>query len=384
MTSSRTCTLVTGSLQPYALDFYRSLDDSLRRRSWRLRVMVGTRSTYRPWSGFGIEDEDQLISFIDSRPAPEWIQRMLGSNSRDKIMLPAGIRLTRELSRADTHLLIVNERNPLCVGAALWARTHGVPCVISTEIGQDPPPYAASRGHLLYHRLIAGLFDGAMGKTTDGAGTFVKGSAIPPILAPHAIDTRRFSLPEEPKLGRFRFLFVGVLEPRKGLDSLMAAGRLLHAQGHRFEIRLAGSGSWSPSAEDAAAPWLSLAGFTEASALLKEYHQAHAFILPTLADTYAVVVHEAASCGLPLLISESAGACRILVEEGRSGYQLDPSDPVSIASKMALLIEDPDLAPALGARARELALEWSAERSGERVADWLLELYAREKFQPAG
>jgi glycosyltransferase involved in cell wall biosynthesis len=377
--SPRTCSLVTGSLQPYALDFYRALDRSLQKHGWRLRVIVGSRTTYRPWSGMGVDENDPLFSFIGGKPAPEWIQKTLGSSSRDKILLPAGRELTHKLEELGTTLLIVNERNPLNIGAALWARTQGIPCALSTDIGQDPQPHAATRLHLVYHRLIAGLFDGVIGKTPDGESTFAKAGAIPPILAPHGIDTNRFPVAPPSRLGRFRFLFVGVLQELKGLDALMTAARLLHAQGHRFEIRLVGTGPWAPSPEDVASPWLSMAGFVEGSALLEEYHAANAFILPTKGDTYGVVVHEAASCGLPLLVGMAAGACQTLVEDEKSGYRLDPSDPVSIASKMALLLEDPELAPILGRRARELAEQWCTLRSGERVADWVLELYAREK-----
>ncbi|MDB6080368.1 MAG: hypothetical protein JWO82_4115 [Akkermansiaceae bacterium] len=383
MTPSRTCSLVTGSLQTYALDFYEALAASLQRRGWKLQVFVGSRATYRPWSKLALAEESGLFIFIPGKPAPEWVQKLLGSSWRDKILLPAGRDLTNALEAAGTDLLIVNERNPLNIGASLWARLHGIPCALSTDIGQNPPPHAATRAHLIYHRLIAGLYDGVIGRTVDGESTFAKSAAILPVLAPHGIDTARYPVRPARPPGRFRFLFVGMLQELKGLDALMAAARLLHAQGHRFEIRLVGSGTWEPSAEDRAAPWLSLAGFTEAEALLQEYHQADAFILPTKGDTYGVVVHEAASCGLPLLVGQAAGACRTLVEEGRSGYQLDPSDPVSIASKMALLIEDPELGPILGARARELAENWSAANSGERVADWLLELYAREKSPPA-
>lgn len=366
----KSCILVTGSLQPYAVDFYRALDRALRARGWRFLVMVGSRATYRPWAGMGIAEDDPLFLFVSGKPAPAWVQKLLGSSARDTILLPGGSGIAAELSERSPDVLIVNERNPLSLSAALWAKWKRVPCILSTDIGTEPPPYAATRAHLTYHRLLGGLFAGVMAKTRDGQSAPAKERA-PVILAPHAIDTGRYPLASSAKDGVFRFLFVGVLEERKGLDILMEAARGLHAAGRRFEVRLVGTGPWEPQASDRESPWLTLAGFREGADLLAEYHAASAFVLPTREDTYAVVVHEAASTGLPLLVSTGAGACHTLVEDGTSGFSFAPHDASALATHMTRLLEDPALAPKLGQGARELALRWCASRSGERVAEWL-------------
>ncbi|WP_367875290.1 glycosyltransferase family 4 protein [Luteolibacter sp. Populi] len=371
------CILITGSLQPYAVDFYRGLERAMKAQGWRLRILVGSRSTYRPWTGLEAADHDPLFLFFSGKPAPEWVQRLLGSSARDKILLPGGSGIGELLSQHAPDILILNERNPLNLSAAFWARRHRVPCLLSTDIGAAPPPHAATRFHLIYHRLIRGLFDGVIAKTKDGESAFAKAGACAPILAPHGIDSSRFPLASAAKAEPFRFLFVGALEASKGLDILTEAARLLHQRGLGFVIRLVGSGSWTPSAEDAASPWLSLAGFRERQELLAEYHAASAFILPSKGDTYGVVVHEAASCALPLLVSTATGARHTLVIEGESGFQFDPEDAATLADRMAALIGDPALCTRLGAKARELALHWCTARSGERVAQWL------QQFLPA-
>ncbi|MCW1912679.1 glycosyltransferase family 4 protein [Luteolibacter sp. GHJ8] len=370
--SERLCVFITGSLQPYAIDFYRAVERSLRARGWRFLVLVGSKSTYRPWAGMGIAEDDPLFSFIPGKPAPEWVQRLLGSGARDKILMPGGSGVTAALEKLSPGILILNERNPLNLRAALWARKRGIPRYLSTDIGRCPPPHAATKGHLVYHRLIAGLFDGVIAKTPEARTAYVKSGAPEAVLAPHGIDTSRFPLPLGPGAEPFRFLFVGVLEAAKGLDTLVAAGRLLHGQGHRFEIRLVGSGSWKPDPADEGSPWLSLAGFREGTDLLAEYHVAGAFVLPSYGDTYGVVVHEAASCGLPVLVSTAAGACETLAIEGRSGFRINPSDPEALAKHMGSLLADSGLSRKLGHGARELAERWCVTRSGEEVAGWLL------------
>ena len=97
-TGGFSCALVTGALQPYAIDFYRALDASLRRRGASLIVLVGSRSTYRPWSSLGIQEDDPLFQFVGGKFAPAWIQRILGSSSRDKVFLPVFGKLHPKLN----------------------------------------------------------------------------------------------------------------------------------------------------------------------------------------------------------------------------------------------------------------------------------------------
>ncbi len=371
-----TCALVAASLQPYAIDFYRALDAALKKRGARLIVLIGSRSTYRPWSSLGIEENDPLFQFVDGKFAPAWIQRILGSNSRDKVFLPFSSKIGSALAEHRPDILIVNERNPICLSAAAWARHRGVPCILSTDIGSHPPPYAATRAHLIYHRVIGHLFDGVMARTVEGE-TARAAREAPVLLVPHAIDTARYPLSTTAKEEPFRFLFVGVLEERKGLDTLMEAARLVHSAGHRFTVRVVGSGSWQASAGDQASPWLSLAGFKDGANLLDEYHKAGAFVLPTKEDTYAVVVHEAASCGLPLLVSTGAGASQTLVQDGVSGYRFKPLDAPTLAQHMMRLLADSALCQRLSAGARSSAEEWSTGHGGERTAAWLQESFLR-------
>ena len=381
MSEAPLCILVTGSLQPYAVDFYRGMERTMKARGWRFLVLVGSRSTYRPWAGLGIAEDDPLFAFVSGKPAPEWAQKWLGSTARDKILLPGGSGIGAALSSRGPGLLIVNERNPLSLSAAIWARRHRVPCLLSTDIGTSPPPYSTTRVHLRYHRMLAGLFDGVIAKTVDAQTAPAKAGAPPAILAPHGIDTARFPYSDHSGGEPFRFLFVGVLEERKGLDTLMAAARRLAATGKRFTVRVVGSGPWSPAEEDRDAPWLSMAGFREGEGLLEEYRTAGAFVLPTREDTYAVVVHEAASCGLPLLVSTGAGACHVLVEDGVSGYAYAPGDADTLAQRMGMLLDDKSLRSRLSHGARQLAEQWCAARSGERVAEWL-GLFGRESSGP--
>src|SRR5262249_37789386 len=56
-------------------------------------------------------------------------------------------------------------------------------------------------------------------------------------------------------------------------------------------------------------------GFLQAEALTRWYAQAGAFVLPSLSEPWGLVVNEAASAGLPLLVSQRAGCAPTLVPE---------------------------------------------------------------------
>ena len=68
-------------------------------------------------------------------------------------------------------------------------------------------------------------------------------------------------------------------------------------------------------------------------------------MLPSLSEPWGLVVNEAASAGLPLLVSERAGCAATLVPEpeGTTGARFDPLDIEEMTLKLtwlALLSQD--------------------------------------------
>lgn len=371
MNPSRRCLFLTGSLQPYAIDFYRALSLNFAQQNIDFKVVVGCKSTYRPWNEIDVAQHDSLFLFVHGKPAPAFVQKMLGSNARDLILLP-GSGIIETLQKFKPDYLIVNERNPMCLTAAAWALLHHTPCFLSTDIGRNPPSYAATKFHLIYHRLLSPLFCGVIAKTVEAETACVRSKARPAIIAPHGIDSTKYQFfPNKYPNSRFTFLFVGVLQSRKGLDTLMEAGIILEQKKYNFEIRLVGEGPWQPEAHVHSKPWLSIVGFKEGNELKQQYLNADAFVLPTRGDTYGVVVHEAAASGLPLIISTAAGACHTLVEHGINGYRIEPDQTQQLADCMEMLIQNTDHLPEMRNASRRLAERWCTRSSGKRVTKWV-------------
>ncbi len=73
--------------------------------------------------------------------------------------------------------------------------------------------------------------------------------------------------------------------------------------------------------------------------LISLYQRCDIFALPTLADCFSLVAMEAMSCGLPVVISRLGGIPEI-VEEGRTGYLLEPGDYPALALRLDQLVSD--------------------------------------------
>ncbi|MDZ4286378.1 MAG: glycosyltransferase, partial [Prosthecobacter sp.] len=98
------------------------------------------------------------------------------------------------------------------------------------------------------------------------------------------------------------------------------------------------------------------------------------FVLPTRRDTYAAVVHEAACLGMPLLISQHAGACEALVKEDITGFACVPEDSHTFADQMQRLLE-PTTRARMSAASRMVGDQISAHRRGPALWHWMTEQF---------
>ncbi len=80
------------------------------------------------------------------------------------------------------------------------------------------------------------------------------------------------------------------------------------------------------------------AGFIQPIDLPQLYAGADLFVLPTLDDTFGVVLAEAAASGLPLISTPYAGASEHFIEAGVNGYIADPTDHAALVEAMCKIL----------------------------------------------
>jgi len=172
-------------------------------------------------------------------------------------------------------------------------------------------------------------------------------------------------------------LFVGTLEPRKNLPSLIEGFARLHVRGGRdLDLVIAGQRGWMYEGvleairRSPARARIRMLGFVTDDDLASLYRRALFFVYPSFYEGYGSPVGEAMASGLPVITSDNSA-----LREIASGAALlvDPRDTLQIADAMDALLNDGKTRSALGAaglaRIREL-------NAGD-TATALVQLYER-------
>jgi glycosyltransferase involved in cell wall biosynthesis len=95
----------------------------------------------------------------------------------------------------------------------------------------------------------------------------------------------------------------------------------------------------------------------------KAYAAADVFVLPSVSEGLSNALLEAMACGLAVLASRVGGTPDV-VTEGAEGLLFASGDETELESKLARLLQQPDLAVALGAAARQkVAAAFSIEKA---------------------
>jgi glycosyltransferase involved in cell wall biosynthesis len=114
---------------------------------------------------------------------------------------------------------------------------------------------------------------------------------------------------------------------------------------------------------------LELLGVFQYDDLPEIYGSAGVFVLPTLADTWAVVVNEALVAGLPVLGSAYAQAVEELIVDGRNGWIFRPDDAEDAYRAIDRMMNTSELElDAMRANGRTVASQLTPERVADQIA----------------
>lgn len=132
-----------------------------------------------------------------------------------------------------------------------------------------------------------------------------------------------------------RFLFVGQLIERKGIDILLEAYQHYRQRARDpWELWCAGTGPLRSRLEGV--DGIHVSGFLPPDGCAALMGRAGALVLPSRLDHWPLVIHEATSAGLPVIASRTCFSTLELVEDGINGFVFPPGD----ASRLADLLEE--------------------------------------------
>jgi glycosyltransferase involved in cell wall biosynthesis len=160
----------------------------------------------------------------------------------------------------------------------------------------------------------------------------------------------------------FRVIYVGQITFRKGIQYLLEAFAKLNLPG--AELLLVGGVDprFRPILARYAGSFVHVPPLALVD-LIGQYGRSSIFAMPSLADSFGLVVLEAMACGLPALISQNTGAAD-LVSQGKHGFIVPIRDVRAIQDAILTVYESPDLLATLSANAAELGRAHSWGRYG--------------------
>ena len=189
----------------------------------------------------------------------------------------------------------------------------------------------------------------------------------PPTEAAIAVARSRYKLPES------FFLYVGTLEPRKNLASLVRAWDSVAGEIPEG-LAIAGRTGWKTEEMLAAIGHakhrdrIHLPGFIEEEDLAAAIGAARAFVWPSLFEGFGLPVLEAMACGTPALTSNSSSLPEVA---GDAALLVDPESEEAIAGGLKRLSRD----DVLRARLSAAGLSRAAEFTWARTAEMTLKVY---------
>lgn len=169
------------------------------------------------------------------------------------------------------------------------------------------------------------------------------------------------------------FIFVGSVSARKGLSLLLKACASLVKKGCQpFTVMVVGDGDQRQSLEtfcqtEGLADYVQWIGKVDYRKLGAYFEYADIFVLPTLEDTWGMVVLEAMAVGKAILCSQFAGASELIANDD-NGYIFDPNDTETFASVMKKFIEDPSLSQRMGERSSQIMDQYTPDAAAKFLA----------------
>jgi D-inositol-3-phosphate glycosyltransferase len=197
---------------------------------------------------------------------------------------------------------------------------------------------------------------------------------------PAAEARRTLGLP----LDRSLLLFVGRIEPLKGLDTLLRALAIVRDRGvcrcQDLSLAIIGGDPNLPlerQSEEMArmqalrqeldlGEIVTFLGKQGQDELPDYYAAADCVIMPSHYESFGMVALEAMACGRPVIASE-VGGLAFLIKDGETGYHVPDRDPTALADRICEQVTDPIRREQLGRQAAAAAQAYAWDIIARRV-----------------
>jgi len=112
-------------------------------------------------------------------------------------------------------------------------------------------------------------------------------------------------------------------------------------------------------------------GFQNYTQVPKFYSIADIFVLPSLGESWGLVINEAMCFGLPIICSDQVNSCWDLVRPGENGFIFKKNDIESLRCYLQYLLEHPEERLRMGENSRRIVSGWNYDLDVRACVDCL-------------
>jgi glycosyltransferase involved in cell wall biosynthesis len=160
----------------------------------------------------------------------------------------------------------------------------------------------------------------------------------------------------------------------KGIHYLIKAFQNLKRRHKPLKLVIAGKGDFEPYLRKIAQGTKDIIfiGYVDSMKAKKVlYENCLTVVVPSIYETFPMVVLEAMACSKPVIAS-NVGGIRLLVKDEKNGFLVKPRDIEGIETSIRRLCEDPELSRKMGNTGRRLVEE---EFSVDMMVNGTLKVY---------
>lgn len=338
------------------------LAEELTSRGVRVTVVVNTRTSAPA------RETSCGVEVVRLRPLPVPATRMA---QRAAVLLRIA-----QLLRPD----VIQGQSLSCGAlATVVGKLLGIPCITYIQ-GLDL--YESSPWARRTYIRWALRHSGALAAVTEDLAARARSLVPRPIsVIPHGLrlqpthglsqEAARRSLdlpPDDPVV-----LYVGRLLRIKGVHHLLGAFPCVLTRFPRARLLIVGEGEERQTLQTSAQrlgllPRVAFLGTLPHEDVIRCMRAADVFVLPSLVESFGIVLLEAMSCGLPVVASRVMGIPYI-VEDGLNGFLTAAGDEDALADRIMALLSDPDLRARMGEHNRSKAAAYLMPRIADRFFD---------------
>ncbi|MFD0750791.1 glycosyltransferase family 4 protein [Mucilaginibacter calamicampi] len=188
----------------------------------------------------------------------------------------------------------------------------------------------------------------------------------------NCIDNEHFKPSEQRKLDGNTVICVARLVPIKNLHNLLRAWQSIEEKNIQWKLVIIGDGPMYEKLTQFALQLnlksVNFMGASNYEDMPEHLHMADVFILPSLSETWGLVVNEAMAAGLPVILSNKVNAAVSLLQEGVNGYSFDPYQISDITSSLLKFITlDDDSKQVMGIQSQQIISRMDYNNMGQSL-----------------